>query len=209
MEMRALDSNNVRPLVGFQSHGVRATAPQSLEQLFDLYRGLLVSAAARRLSTDLQIKASPSDLVQETLETACQVVDRFSGETEAELLAWLLRILQRRCSTARRRYRDTQKRRLAREVTLDSSACDRSPTLSDADRTPCALAIAHEESALVRQVVRTLPHDYRRVLILRNWERLPFQEIGQRMGRSTKASQKLWTRALVCLQCRLTLATRD
>lgn len=209
MEMRALDSNNVRPLGGFQPHGVRTTAPQSLEQLFDFYRGYLLSAAARRLSTDLQTKASPSDLVQETLETAYQVVDRFSGETEAELLAWLMRILQRRCNTARRRYRDTLKRRLAREVTLDTAVCDRSPTLADAERTPCALAIAHEESALVRQAIRALPHDYRRVLILRNWERLPFQEIGRRMGRSTKASQKLWTRALACLQCRLKLATRD
>ena len=41
-----------------------------------------------------------------------------------------------------------------------------------------------------------LPSDYQEVIVLRNLERLPFDEVGRRMDRSRPAVQMLWMRAM-------------
>jgi RNA polymerase sigma-70 factor (ECF subfamily) len=41
-----------------------------------------------------------------------------------------------------------------------------------------------------------LPEDYQEVIVLRNLQRLPFDEVARRMGRSRPAAQMLWMRAL-------------
>jgi DNA-directed RNA polymerase specialized sigma24 family protein len=38
------------------------------------------------------------------------------------------------------------------------------------------------------------------VVVLRNWDRLPFEEIAVRMERTAEAARKLWSRAIVRLQ---------
>ncbi len=45
-----------------------------------------------------------------------------------------------------------------------------------------------------------LPPDYREVICLRNLQRLPFDQVAERMGRSRPAVQMLWMRALQKLQ---------
>ena len=52
---------------------------------------------------------------------------------------------------------------------------------------------------LGRELVRALerlPEDYRRVIILRYQEQLPFEEIGRLLQRSPDAARKLWARAV-------------
>jgi RNA polymerase sigma-70 factor (ECF subfamily) len=48
-----------------------------------------------------------------------------------------------------------------------------------------------------------LPEDYREVLILRHCEGLPFNDIGQRMERSSGAVRMLWLRAIGQLRERM------
>ena len=45
-----------------------------------------------------------------------------------------------------------------------------------------------------------LPDDHREVIVLRNLQRLPFDAVAQRMGRSRPAVQMLWMRAIRKLQ---------
>jgi RNA polymerase sigma factor (sigma-70 family) len=45
-----------------------------------------------------------------------------------------------------------------------------------------------------------LPADYREVIVLRNLEGLPHEEIARRMGRGTGAVRMLWVRALARLK---------
>ena len=45
-----------------------------------------------------------------------------------------------------------------------------------------------------------LPADYQEVILLRNLERLPFNEVAERMNRSRPAVQMLWMRAIRKLQ---------
>ena len=53
---------------------------------------------------------------------------------------------------------------------------------------------------MLEQAMAQLPNDYQQVLRLRNWEQLPFDEIGVRMNRSRDAARKLWSRAILQLQ---------
>jgi len=41
-----------------------------------------------------------------------------------------------------------------------------------------------------------LPDDYREVLVLRNLQGLPFEDVARRIGRSVGATRMLWLRAI-------------
>jgi RNA polymerase sigma-70 factor (ECF subfamily) len=60
--------------------------------------------------------------------------------------------------------------------------------------------IAEEEAALLQRALQRLPEDYQQVIRLRNWQLLPFDVIGQQLGRSAEAARKLWARAIEHLQ---------
>ena len=51
------------------------------------------------------------------------------------------------------------------------------------------------ELQLAEAIARLAP-DYREVIVLRNLERLPFEEVARRMDRSRAAVQMLWMRAI-------------
>jgi RNA polymerase sigma-70 factor (ECF subfamily) len=72
--------------------------------------------------------------------------------------------------------------------------------VSDPRRSPRASLIAKEESEALQAALARLPEDYRTVLRLRNWDGLPFAEVGRQMERSEEAVRKLWSRAILRLQ---------
>ena len=49
---------------------------------------------------------------------------------------------------------------------------------------------------LLANALETLPEHYRRVIILRHLDGLPFSEVASQMGRSVDSVEKLWVRAL-------------
>ncbi len=67
---------------------------------------------------------------------------------------------------------------------------------SDPGQTPSQIVLRLEEQMEISRAVAQLPPDYQEIIILRNLERLPFDEIAERMGRSRPAVQMLWMRAL-------------
>src|SRR5262249_2931996 len=156
------------------------------------------------LGRHLRGKVDPSDLVQETFLTAHRDFARFHGTTEAELVAWLRRILASRLADLVRRQlkakgRDARlERRLADELAHSSQdlangflACHSSPSQQAARR---------EQAVLLADALKALPADYEEVIVLRHLEGLSFPEVAQRMGRSLDSVQKLWVRALARLR---------
>ena len=83
---------------------------EALERLVSLYRNYLVVLARGGLNGPLRVKVDPSDVVQETMFAAFRDFVQFRGASEAELVAWLRRILARRLAMAGRRYRGTAAR---------------------------------------------------------------------------------------------------
>ena len=93
-----------------------------------------------------------------------------------------------------RRYRTTQKRRLARETTLAAVGAP-----AEHDRmlpTPSQQLMAHEQAQRLREVLERLPDDHRRVITLRYVEQRSFVDIGRLMQRTPNAARLLWLRAI-------------
>ena len=177
----------------------RAGSREALGKLLESARRYLVSIARQELDADLRTKNSPSDLVQETFVEAQRAFGQFQGDTEGELLAWLRQLLLHRVGKVRRSFRDTQKRRLAREVALggDSSSDGPAGALAAVNvPSPSGAAMEREQDQALQAALGRLPDDYRRVITLRYEEELPFEEIGRLLDRSPDAARKLWARAV-------------
>src|SRR5262245_29910755 len=97
----------------------RAGSRDALGQALDACRHYLLRIAQAGLDPDLRAKAGASDLVQETFLEAQRDFARFQGTSEAELLAWLRRLLLNNVANFTRRYRETAKRQTGREVPLE------------------------------------------------------------------------------------------
>lgn len=165
----------------------------SLGHLLETCRNYLLLIANESLDQDLRGKVSPSDLVQDTFLRAQDHWSDFQGGSEDELLAWLRQILVNRARDARRDF-NAQKRDVDRE------GPERPSQLPDKTKTPSAVAMDQEQQAAMQRALAQLPEDYRRVVVMRNWERRSFKEIGAELGRSPEAARKLWARAVEKLQ---------
>jgi RNA polymerase sigma-70 factor (ECF subfamily) len=171
----------------------------ALDRLLDSYRNYLRLLARTGIDASLQGKADPSDLVQDALLKASQRFDQFRGATDAELAGWLRQILARCLADFVRRYR-TGGRRASREQSLDRLV-DRSSqalaqVLADKDTSPSASAARRDLGVVLSDALAELSEDQREVIVLHHLEGLGWDEVARRLGRTTGAVQKLWSRAL-------------
>ena len=191
----------------------RLKTGEALGPLLDLYRGYLSLLAKLEVGPKLQRKIDPSDIVQETLLDAHRQFPRFEGNTEAQFLAWLRRLLAGKAANTVRHYFGTQARNLQHELEGEfSESFDRmSGFLNrfavDEGESPSQQVVRREQSVLIADALMQLPSDYRMVIVLRHWDELTFPEIAQRMHRSVDSVEKLWLRALGKL--RQSVAARD
>ncbi|MHB1034560.1 MAG: sigma-70 family RNA polymerase sigma factor [Pirellulales bacterium] len=177
---------------------------ESRDRLFAACRSYLSLIARARVESWLRTKVDASDLVQQTLLEAHRDFDRFDGHSEGEWLAWLRRILTHNAADFVRCYRGTSKREAFREVPLrhpsDPSSVRGAPEPASPGGTPSQEFLLHDHELRMAAAMDQLPPDYQEVIVLRNLERLPFDDVAKRMGRSRPAVQMLWTRAIRKLQ---------
>jgi RNA polymerase sigma-70 factor (ECF subfamily) len=176
--------------------------PVAQNRLFELSRRYLVRLARVKLRRQLQSKVDASDVVQKALLEAHQGLKDFRGKTRQEWLAWLRRILEHNQADVVREYCATDKRRVSREVPLQAGS-ESGPLigqLPDSGETPSNAVIRQETAGLIAEALAKLSPDHREVIRLRNLERLPFDQVAERMGRSRPAAQMLWMRAIEKLQ---------
>lgn len=177
---------------------------QALDRLFSMCRNYIGIIARTQIEGWLRAKVDASDLVQQTMLEAYKDFPRFHGATEAEWLAWLRRILAHNASDFVRRYQKTDKRRAAREVSLhnpfDSQSPDGLANLAADGESPSQALLRKERELQLADALAHLAPDHCEVIVLRNLQRLPFDEVAKRMSRSRPAAQMLWMRAIHKLQ---------
>jgi RNA polymerase sigma-70 factor (ECF subfamily) len=177
----------------------RAGSRSALGRALEACRPLLLKIAEDDLPPELRGKVGASDLVQESMADAVRGFAGFVGGTEDEWRAWLGQVLRNNLRDCVRHYCDAEKRDVRREVPLAqgsaSSLRGRIPPLADPHRPEDPLQTT-EETVRLEQALAQLSEDQQQVLRLRNQERLPFEEIGQRLGKSANAARKLWARAV-------------
>lgn len=178
-----------------------AAAGDALLRRFEPWLKLM---ARLQLESRFHAKFDPSDVVQQAMIEALRAAPQFRGTTERELVAWLRQILTHALAHEIRRYAGTAKRDLAREVSLDQELTQSSQRLGDmlaaTGTSPSQQAVKREQSVLLAEVLERLPEDFREVILLRNLEGLPHEEVARRMGRSSGAVRMLWVRALARLR---------
>ncbi len=196
-------SNPEKPDVTELIAKARAGDPESRDQLFALCRGYLGFVARGQVETWLRRKVDASDVVQQTMLEAHRDFDRFQGRTEKEWLGWLKQILAHNAADFVRHYRGTAKRQARREVPIRDPRDSRSPGVQEPaapDRTPSQQFLQLDNELRVTAALSELSEDYQEVIVLRNLQRLPFNDVAERMGRSRPAVQMLWMRAIKKLQ---------
>jgi RNA polymerase sigma-70 factor (ECF subfamily) len=184
----------------------RAGDAAARAQLFGRYQPYLRILAQAQLGRHLRAKCAPSDLVQQTLLEAHRDFDAFQGKHEAELAAWLRRILAHNLYNEARRYNSLQ-RDAGREVSLnrvqasvDQSSVQLANWVTAATPTPSQIASQRESAVRLADAMARLPEDYQTVLLGRVFEELSADEVAQRMGRTAGAVRMLQMRALTALK---------
>lgn len=170
----------------------------SMGRLLDGCRMYLLAIANAELDPELMAKIGGSDVVQQSLAEGCRAIKDFRGGSLQELQGWLRRILLNNLKDLNRDYRAAGIRDVARERPgTDSQPLDQVPADCPS---PSDEVSRQEDERRLEAALALLPEEYRRVIELRNRDRLRFAEIGRRLDRSEDAARMLWKRALAQLR---------
>lgn len=172
----------------------------SLGQLLQGYRDYLNLLADEELGSAIKVKASASDVVQDSFLEAKRDFGQFSGQSPEEFQAWLRRLLLNNVANVIRSYQGTEKRDISKETS--TSHCDVSAIrpIAVESRTASSIVMKNELLDALQLAIKRLPGHYQDVIQWRNYDRASFEEIGKRMERSAEAARKLWVRAVELLQ---------
>jgi len=172
----------------------------------DRYREYLRFLARVQLGAELRSKLDPSDIVQQSLLQAHQARSGFRGHTEAELVAWLRRILSRTIAHATRDWQ-AQKREVDREQSIhtavDASSARLEHFLAAEGSSPSQRAVRREHAVLVAEAVESLSAAQREAIVLRYWHALTLNEVAAALQKSPTAVAGLLHRGLKALRVKL------
>jgi RNA polymerase sigma-70 factor (ECF subfamily) len=180
----------------------REGSRDALGELLQAYRPLLLVLARDEMSPRLRAKGGASDLVQDTYVDVLSDFNHFSGQTPTEFRHWLEQIVQHNVCDYSRRFRDTRKREAGRERRLppDSLVWPRETTRSE-PACPLAQLLQEERAKLLEQTLGRLSDEDQAVIVLRQREHLPFEQVARRLGCTAAAVRQRWVRAMEHWRC--------
>ena len=182
----SVDLNSVSILIPRSKNGDNEARQQLLIQI----QGYIETIANQKMDGSLKQKVGASDIVQLSFLRVIENFEKFRGGTAAEFHSWLKTIVTNEINNTRRTFH-AQKR----DVTREKNVANHSP--SDANLTPSSEAIRSERVELFHSILSQLSDEHAEVIRLRNIEQLPFTQIGETMDRSEDAVAKLWQRAML------------
>src|SRR3972149_4336865 len=97
----------------------RAGSTSCRGRLLTLYSNYLKLLIAAQLDERLQVRVSPSDIVQETFFEAHRDFHQFRGQSPGEFVAWLRRILVNNILRVVEQHLLAEKRDVRREISLE------------------------------------------------------------------------------------------
>lgn len=145
----------------------------AFETLFRKYQTYVYNIGLGMLSNS----EDAADVTQETFLRLHRSLDSFRGDSSFS--TWLYRVAVNLCITELRRKSRT------RFQFLDDLAHDEDSTFTeDSGPTPDEAIALEEDRRVVHQVLRTLPPDYRAIMVLRHFQQLAYEEIAEVLGLS-------------------------
>lgn len=178
-----------------------------LEELLAMYRGYLLALAVARMDPRLRPRCDASDIVQETMLEAFRDFRQFRGQQESEFLGWIRQILAHNLAGAVKQHLLVEKRDIRKEIATEAQLAANESRLEmrenwfvDSAASPSSIVQRQEQLQSVLDRIAKLPNHYRDVLLLRHIEELSFDEVAQRLGKSSGAVRMIWLRALESLR---------
>ncbi|HEV3260189.1 MAG TPA: sigma-70 family RNA polymerase sigma factor [Gemmataceae bacterium] len=173
--------------------------PEDPARPLEHYREYLRLLARLQIDPRLRPKLDPSDIVQETLLKAHEKREQFRGTTDAEMAAWLRRILANQLAAELRKF-GRQQRDMALEQSLEEAVEKSSVRLEEwlaAEHSgPADLVLRNEQLLRLAEALSQLPEDQALALEMRHLQGCPVAEISAQMGRSEAAVTGLLRRGL-------------
>src|SRR5262245_12067059 len=154
------------------------------------YRDYLRLLARLQLTSRLQSKLDPSDIVQQTLLKAHEKRAQFRGQNEAERAAWPRQILAHTLADHYRHFgTEAHAVDLERslEANLDDSSARLQAWLADDQSSPSDQVQRKEQSLRLAAALAQLPEDQRQALELHHLQGYSLAEVAQLMQRSNRA----------------------
>lgn len=174
----------------------------SLGLLLRKYFRYLNSLSRGHIDDRIRVRISASDVVQETLLEAHRDFPDFIGTSVEEFTGWLRRILFNNLARALEVHVLAAKRDVRKQRSIEHHENPNQSTVGlvgalEGNLTSVSAAL-HQEDLLkdLTLAINQLPEDYRRVIQLRNFENLSFNQIAERLGRNPGATRMLWVRAV-------------
>ena len=178
----------------------------TLAQLLDRYRAYLYVLAERQIEPRLAVRCSASDIVQETIIDALNDFARFSGDQEADLTAWLERILKNNVMDAVRKHLVAKRRSAKQEERLDGgphSASFQWRTMPGPGSAADSILIKGERALRLAEAIMSLPDGQGEAVRLRYLEGLTVAEMAEKMDRSKLSVASLLKRGLKTLRANM------
>ena len=185
----------------------RGGQAEALDELLGRYRhfiSLLVRARFR--GGRMAARVDSSDIVQDVLVRVAGHIETFEGVDQRAWEGWLRRIAEREVLRQGDQHLGAARRDAGRERPAagggGGGGGGESPSLVLAGwleasiTSPSLAAVRKERAVLLADALARLPEDYRELLVQRHIEERPFDEIAQRMERSSGALRTMWVRAL-------------
>ena len=163
------------------------------------FRPYLLMLARMQVDDALQAKLDASDVVQQTLLEAHGAIDRFRGNSGAEMVAWLRRILARNLADEFRKFRRDKRNvqwEASLQVALDQSTARLEQWLAIEESSPSDRAIANEQLLHLADAIVRLPEDQRRAVELHHLQGKTASEIAAKLGKTEVAVAGLLRRGL-------------
>ena len=165
----------------------------ALGEIVSQVRNYLLFIANGSLNQALQSKLSASDIVQQSMLEAHQSIDRFNGTSEAEIRAWLRRIVMSNLIDSTRYYKNAALRSADREVSIEGLPM---PLPDLQTQTGSYYVSRSETEELLLREINRLPERQRDVIDARHRLGKSYQEIAIGMATTEVAVRKLWSRGV-------------
>jgi RNA polymerase sigma-70 factor (ECF subfamily) len=180
--------------LGLLVERARAGDGAAFERLVEPRLARLLLRVELRLPAWLAARTDGADLVQETLLAAHQGLARLEVRGPLAFDAWLFRLADRVVSRAVEHHA-TLKRGGGRTEALPPGS-----GVPGLWATPSSVVLGKERAERIREAVRSLPEDYRRVIVLRILDGLSVADVAKRLEKSEGSVRMLTLRALEALR---------
>ena len=190
--------DQIKPLLN-QAKGGDESA---VNALMDQHRNSLRQLIRMRLDQKIQRRIDVSDVVQDVLVEANRRLQRYLSDPIMPFHLWLRQIAKDRIIDAHRRHRVSAKRSVDREQPLspprgyDQSSVHLASILGDDQLTPAAAAVQQELAQRVEEAIAQLEERDCEIIVMRHYEHLSNQEIGEVLNLTEPAASMRYLRAI-------------